>query len=288
MIPKWYNTRLVYPPGLCQVNPHLHLVICNRVLAESKVKMNSSTPNIGAASKADLPLEGRLLLLPLLMSFLNRYRPELDMLWVVLTYSPFLVPTYEYLSTRKTRFRKYPHPAMLAHILVAPLYILRWHARYAALRAWPQPEVLDLVLFAAFWASSVGIELSRTVGKGRGGLQVPLLRAGFQVAVALHGLCFAAAWYGVPGLVPSRDPAMFRATVKFFNWFASFRLAARLVGRLDPELAKSPAAMTSLAMMMSASYALWEAGLPNAVPVFMAGTGLLVLAKRTLAERMAR
>lgn len=244
----------------------------------------NSTNKIGATS-SDHPLEDWLAsstsanLHLLFTSFLNRYRPELDILWVLLTYSPFLVPTYSYLSAEKTRANNFPHPAMLGHILVAPLYVLRWHARYAATRVWPRPELFDLVLFTTFWVSSTSLEFSRV----RKGLPVPLFRAGFQVAIAMHGACFAAAWWAPGG----RDAALFRATVKFFNWFASFRGTLTLIGRVDPPLMKSPAAWTSLVMMTSASYAWWEAGLPDAAPVFMVLTGTLALIKQALTERIA-
>lgn len=230
-----------------------------------------------------VPLEGQLAastsnLVHLVTSTLSRYRPELELLWVLLTYSPFLVQTYSYVSSKKTRASQYPYPGMLSHLFLAPLYVLRWHARYAALRVWPQPELFDLILFAGFWLSSVSLEFSQ-VRKGRA---VPLLRAGFQVAIAMHGVCFAAAW------VQGRDPALFRATVKFFNWFASFRGTIRLLGYIDPSLMKSYKTMASLTMVASGSYAFWEAGLPMGVPLFLLSSAALVLVKRALTERIAR
>lgn len=230
------------------------------------------------------------------MTIVNRYRPELDILWVLLTYSPFLYQTYSYISSRKTRAHQYPYPAMLGHIFVAPLYILRWHARYAALRVWPKPEPFDLVLFATFWLSSLSLELSR-VKQGR---DIPLVRAGFQVAIAMHGICFAMAWTsssssssflpggGLNGQNQQAAALWFRATVKYFNWFASFRGGGRLLARLDPKLMKNPVAAVSMTMVTTGSYALWEAGIPNAVPVFLLSMAALVLGKRALAEKMAK
>lgn len=211
-------------------------------------------------------------------SFLSRYRPELDLLWVLVTYAPFLAQTYTYTSTKHTRARNYPYVVMMGHIFIAPLYVLRWHARYAALRVWPKPELLDLVLFTTFWISSVGLEFSQV----KKGPAEPLFRAGFQVAIAIHGACFAAAWLG------GRDPTMFRATVKTFNWFASFRGAMRLLRLVDPRLQKDYKSLMSLTILTSGSYAFWEAGVPSAAPAFLLGVGALVLVKRALVERTAR
>lgn len=243
----------------------------------------NSTSIIGAASVLSLEGGGFTTSTPsnlphLFSSTLSRYRPELELLWVLLSYSPFLVQAYSYTSPQYTRVRRYPYPVLLVHILVAPLYVLRWHARYAALRVWPQPEPTDLLLFAAFWISSASLEVSRV----KMGLAIPLMRAGFQVAIAMHGGYFAAGWVG------GRDPAAFRATVKFLNWFASFRAVGRLWSRIDRRLVKTPASAYSMTMMTSGCYAMWEAGVPNGVPVFLVATMALVLVKQALAGRIAR
>lgn len=243
------------------------------------LSMNATT--IGAVQV--VPLEGRVATttpspVHLFTSTLSRYRPELELLWVLLTYAPFMVQTYSYVSPRKTRVRQYPYPGILIHIFMAPLYVLRWHARYAALRVWPQPELFDLILFAGFWLGSVSLELSRV----RKGAAVPLVRAGFQVTIALQGAGFAAAW------VRGRDAALFRATVKFCNWFASYRSVTRLWAYLDANLAKNYAIASSLTMVASGCYAVWEAEVPYGVPLFLLSTAALVMAKRTLTERIAR
>lgn len=241
--------------------------------------MNATT--IGTSSV--LPHEGGFATstsnpLHLLLAVLSRYRPELELLWVLLSWSPFLARSYSYASPKVTRVSAYPYPSMLAHIFVAPLYVLRWHARYAALRVWPKPELLDLVLFSAFWLTSASLEWARN----RVGPRYPVGRAGFQVAIMMHGVFFAAAWWG------GRDPALFRATVKFFNWFASFRGARLLLARVDPKLMANYHASSSMIATTSACFALWEAGVPNAIPVFLVSVVALATAKQALAKRMAK
>ncbi|KAG6360480.1 hypothetical protein INS49_011542 [Diaporthe citri] len=211
-------------------------------------------------------------------SVLSRYRPELETLFVLVMYSPFLVQTFSYSSAKLTRARGYPYLPMLAHIFAGPLYVLRYHARYAALRVWPKPDTTDLTLFALFNVSSFLLELRRS----RSPYSTAVIRSGFQAAVLMHAVVFAASWFG------GRDAGLFRASVKFLNWFAWFRLTEKALPVMDPRLGqmKNFATKFELTMVMSASLAVWEAGVPAGVPVIVGMVAATLLGERVLAKML--
>lgn len=214
------------------------------------------------------------------LSVLSRYRPELETFFVLAMYSPFLVQTFSYSSAKLTRARGYPYLPMLAHIFSGPLYVLRYHARYAALRAWPKPDATDLVLFTLFNASSFLLELRRS----RSTYSTPVIRSGFQAAILMHGAIFAVSWLG------ARDAALFRASVKFLNWFAWFRLTGLSLPVMDPRLGqvKNYATRTELTMVLSASVAVWEAGVPAGVPLILGMVATFLLGERVLARMLMK
>lgn len=213
-------------------------------------------------------------------SVLSRYRPELETLFVLVMYSPFLVQTFSYSSAKLTRARGYPYLPMLAHIFVGPLYVLRYHARYAALRVWPKPDATDLVLFALFNVSSFLLELRRS----RSPYSTAIIRSGFQSAIVMHAVVFAASWFG------GKDATLFRTSVKFLNWFAWFRLTEKSLPVIDPRLGqmKNFATKFELTMILSASVAVWEAGVPAGVPIVAGMLSAFVLGERLLAKMLLR
>lgn len=213
-------------------------------------------------------------------SVLSRYRPELETLFVLVMYSPFLVQTFSYSSAKLTRARGYPYLPMLAHIFVGPLYVLRYHARYAALRVWPKPDATDLVLFALFNVSSFLLELRRS----RSPYSTAVIRSGFQASILMHAAIFAASWFG------GKDAGLFRTSVKFLNWFAWFRLTDRALPVMDPRLGqvKNFATKFELTMVMSASLAVWEAGVPAGVPIVVGMFATFVLGERFLARMLLK
>lgn len=213
-------------------------------------------------------------------SFLTRYRPELETLFVLVMYSPFLVQTFSYSSAKLTRARGYPYLPMLAHIFAGPLYVLRYHARYAALRAWPKPDTTDLVLFSLFNASSFLLELRRS----RSAYSTAVIRSGFQSAILMHAVVFAASWYG------GKDAALFRASVKFLNWFGWFRLVERALPVFDPRLGqmKNYATKFELTMVVSAGLAVWEAGVPAGPLIVLGMLATFMLGERFLAKMLLK
>ncbi|POS73539.1 hypothetical protein DHEL01_v208069 [Diaporthe helianthi] len=214
------------------------------------------------------------------VSTVSKYRPELETLFVLALYSPFLVQTFSYSSAKLSRARGYPYLPILLHIFVGPMYILRYHARYAALRVWPEPEITDLVLFVLFNLSSFVIELYRSKSE----YATAVIRSTFQGAILIHTGIFAASWYG------NRDAGLFRASVKFLNWFGWFRLVQKSLPMLDPRLGqmKNFATRFELALVSSTSLAVWEAGVPAGVPVITATIVTLVLGERALARMLLR
>lgn len=214
------------------------------------------------------------------LSALSRYRPELETIFVLVLYSPFLAQTFSYSSAKQTRARGYPYIPMLVHIFVGPLYVLRYHARYAALRVWPKPDSTDLVLFALFNVSSFLLELHRS----RSPSSTAVIRSGFQGAILLHAIVFAASWYG------GKDAGLFRASVKFLNWFGWFRLVEKSLPLFDPRLGqmKNTATRFELTMVLSASLAVWEAGVPAGLPVIVGMLATFVFGERALAKMLLR
>lgn len=215
--------------------------------------------------------------------FTTRFRPELELLWVLVSYSPFLYRTFQYASPKIARSRLYPWPPIVVHIFSGPLLVLRYHARYAAQRTWPRPETADLLLFSAFSVSSFLLEAYRS----RVPFMTPTIRTGFQAAILLQAVAFGAAWLGGDG---AGDPVLFRAVVKFMNWFASFRLTVGLAGFIDPRLeaAGNFAQRYEVAMVSSGCFAVWEAGVPMGVPVFLGLMAVFMLLQRAVAETIWR
>ncbi|KAJ0125314.1 hypothetical protein J7T55_006659 [Diaporthe amygdali] len=211
-----------------------------------------------------------------LQSGLSRYRPELETLFVLAMYSPFLVQTFSYSSPKLTRARGFPYLPMIAHIFSGPLYVLRYHARYAALRVWPKPDPTDLVLFSLFNLSSFLLEVRRS----RSSYSTAIIRSGFQAAILMHAVVFAASW------LRGQDPVLFRASVKFLNWFAWFRITERTLPVIDPRLRKMANFGTKfeLTSALSASLAVWEAGVPAGVPVILGMIATTVMCERVLAK----
>lgn len=214
------------------------------------------------------------------LSYLARFRPELELLWVLLSYSPFLVKTFQFTSSKFARARAYPHAPLVVHIFSGPMLVLRYHARYAAQRAWPRPEAADLLLFSAFSLSSFLLEARRS----RAPHATPTVRAGFQSAVLIQAVLFGTSW------ARGGDPAPFRAVVKFMNWFASFRATAALAGLVDPRLAAPGcfALRMELTMLASGCFAVWEAGVPAGVPAFLGLVAGFMVVERAVAEAVWR
>lgn len=202
------------------------------------------------------------------------------MLFVLALYSPFLVQSFSYSSAKLTRARGYPYLPMLVHIFSGPLYVLRYHARYAALRVWPKPDSTDLILFALFNVSSFLLELRRS----KNDYSTAVIRSGFQGAILMHTIIFAASWYG------GKDAGLFRTSVKFLNWFGWFRLVDRSLPVFDPRLGqmKNIATKFELTMVLSTSLAVWEAGVPAGVPATMAIIATFLLGERALAKMLLR
>lgn len=215
-----------------------------------------------------------------LQSASTRFRPELEMLWVILTYSPFLAKTAQFTSPKFTRARVYPYIPIMLHILSGPLLVLRYHARFAAQRVWPRPELIDLVLFSVFSVSSFLLQAYRS----KTPYSTPAIRTGFQVAILIQTVVFAASW------VQGGDATLFRAAVKFMNWFASFRMLERALGKIDPRLAqmKLYAQKFELTTILSACFAMWEAGIPGGVPIFLGLVAVFMIAERAVAETVSR
>ncbi|KAF3766170.1 hypothetical protein M406DRAFT_68540 [Cryphonectria parasitica EP155] len=219
--------------------------------------------------------------LPYIQNLCARYRPELEMLWVLLTYAPFLTSTFRYTSPKFARHRNYPPFTTTIHIFSAFLLVLRYHARYAATRTWPCPELPDLLLFAVFNISSFFLEAHRASVPQ----SIPVVRAGFQVSVLMHAAVFGASWVqrcsgGGGGQV------FFRASVKFMNWFASFRAIKELLGLVDPRLAqpKNTVASFEVTMVLSLPLGLWEAGVPAGVPASLVLLAGFLIMERAVAE----
>lgn len=209
-----------------------------------------------------------------LRATLSLYRPELEILWVLLTYAPYIPPSMAYTSRKLSRARNYPYIPLLVHILIAPMLVLRYHARYAATRTWPPPDVPDLVLFTVFNLTSFILEASRSSQHYNG----PAGRTGFQAVILIQTVAFSTSW------LQGRDPTLFRASIKIMNWFASFRILLQWAEKISPGLKKDYPLKWSSTVVLSANFAMWEAGVPGGVPVFLGLTALFMVLERTVAE----
>lgn len=212
--------------------------------------------------------------LPNLQATLSLYRPELEILWVLLTYAPFIPPSMAYTSRRTSQARKYPYIILLVHILIGPMLVLRYHARYAATRTWPQPDLTDLVLFSAFNLTSFILEASRSSQH----YNTPAGRTGFQAVILIQTVVFSASW------LQTRDPTLFRVSIKIMNWFASFRALSQWAEWISPGLKNDYSLKWSTTVVVSATFAMWEAGVPGGVPLFLGLSALFMVLERAVAE----
>lgn len=196
------------------------------------------------------------------------------MLWVLLTYAPFIPPSMAYTSRITSQARKYPYIILLVHILIGPMLVLRYHARYAATRTWPQPDLSDLVLFSVFNLTSFVLEAYRSNQH----YNTPAGRTGFQAVILIQTVVFGASWF------QGRDSALFRASIKAMNWFASFRALSQWAGWISPGLKKDYSLKWSTTVVLSATFAMWEAGIPGGVPLLLGLTALFMVLERAVAE----
>lgn len=154
------------------------------------------------------------------------------------------------------------------------MLVLRYHARFAATRTWPQPDVSDLVLFTVFNLTSFILEASRSSQH----YNTPAGRTGFQAVILIQTVVFGASW------LQRRDPALFRVSIKIMNWFASFRILSQWAERISPGLKRDLSLKWSTTVVLSATFAMWEAGVPGGVPVFLGLTAFFMVMERAIAE----
>lgn len=204
----------------------------------------------------------------------TQYRPELEILWVLLTYSQFLPDKARYASPKLARVRGFPHIPMVTHILASLTLVLRYHTRYAITRVWPHPELLDLVLLATFSLTSWVLQAARSTMSYCSSPR----RTGFQAAIIIQSVLFAASW------IQGRDPTLFRASIKLLNWFASYRFVAQWITRIDPTLKPNFIMQQSAIVILSAVFATWEADVPGGAAGFLVLVAALMVVERTIAE----
>ncbi|CAN8103910.1 unnamed protein product [Discula destructiva] len=179
-----------------------------------------------------------------------------------------------YSSAKVARARKYPYFPTIVHIFTGPMLVLRYHARYAATCEWPRPESADVVLLASFCVTSFLLEAARSALE----YVSPVWRTGFHAAIFIQPAIFSVSW------IRGGDPALFRASIKMLNWFASFRLLMPLLTRIDPNLKKNFVLQSSTNVLLSGVFAMWEAGVPAGVPAFLGLVAVLIIVERAIAE----
>lgn len=233
--------------------------------------MNTIIASNGTAPSIDPPSSH-------MQSVMEQYRPELEIAWVLLIFGPWLASAARFQSRKHAVARGFSYRTLLAHITAALLLVIRYHARFAATRTWPQPQLTDAVLFTIIAISTFLVE-KRSAKRQR-----PIERIGFQVAVVVQSATFVAAW------VLDRDAALFRAAVKFLNWFAWVRYFLVALPMVDARLgeAKNYRTRWDVAVSGSGCLIMWESGIPGGVPIFL-GLILVVFAvERVLARNALR
>lgn len=100
----------------------------------------------------------------------------------------------------------------------------------------------------------------------------------------MHAVIFAASWLG------GKDAGLFRASVKFLNWFGWFRLVEKSLPVIDPRLGQMKNAVTKfeITIISSAFLAVWEAGVPAGVPLIIGIIATILLGERALAKMLLR
>lgn len=217
--------------------------------------------------------------LPYLQSALTRYRPEAEILFTIALYSSFLAKHITLSTTpKRARARGFPYPTLLVHILTSYALVARYHVRYAGMRTWPVPDTTDLVAFTIFSLTRIHLEAIKARP------QPVAFRASIHTAILLQIGMFAASWLG------GRDPALFRTSIKLFNWFAWFRLTVPALDVIEPRLKpmRNIGPKVEVAALVSMSISLWEAGYPYGVPLQIGLLSLLVMGERAVAGMVSR
>ncbi|PSR80255.1 hypothetical protein BD289DRAFT_490938 [Coniella lustricola] len=207
-------------------------------------------------------------------SVVEQYRPELEIAWVLLIFGPWLASAARFRSRKHAVSRGFSYRTLAVHISAALLLVIRYHARFAATRVWPQPELTDAALFTAIAISTFLVE-KRSAKRQR-----PIERIGFQVAVVVQSATFIAAW------ALDRDAALFRAAVKFLNWFAWVRYFLVALPMIDSRLGMARHYRTRWDVAVSGSGCLimWESGIPSGLPIFLTLILIVFAAERSLAR----
>ena len=205
--------------------------------------------------------------------YLARYRPEAEILFCIAMYTPFLAQTFAYSSPKRARARNYPYLTLLVHAICGFSLVVRYHARYVALRVWPEPDNVDLAVFSVFALTSFYLQVWRSKGQG------PAYRAGFQASILMHPAVFAASW------LMGQDPALFRVAIKFIDWFSWFRFTVDLLPVIDSrlKLMKNFGTRLELTCILSGSVAVYQSGYPSGILLLFGLISATMIMERAIA-----
>ncbi|TDZ26445.1 Sordarin/hypoxysordarin biosynthesis cluster protein P [Colletotrichum orbiculare MAFF 240422] len=175
----------------------------------------------------------------------KQHQTALEVAWTFSIYLPLVLVSYRRWSSRKiARYAGLPYGPVVAHILLATVFLVRYYGRYAAAAAAGSPlvpDLFDLVFGVVFCLNSLQVAAHVTHGIA------PLARATFQV-LAIQVLVATVAGYA------RADAGWFRAGAKLFD-FTGVLVAAH-------------------------AFCLWEGDYPAGVPLFIVlFAGLLAVNK---------
>ncbi|TEA14257.1 Sordarin/hypoxysordarin biosynthesis cluster protein P [Colletotrichum sidae] len=196
----------------------------------------------------------------------KQHQTALEVAWTFSIYLPLVLVSYRRWSSRKiAKYAGLPYGPVVAHILLATVFLVRYYGRSAAAGSPPVPGLFDLVFGVVFCLNSLQVAAHVTHGIA------PLARATFQV-LALQVLVATVAGYA------RADAGWFRAGAKLFDVFALFRWLNRHASRLEG-FETYDAQFTGV-LVAAHAFCLWEGDYPAGVPLFIVlFAGLLAVNK---------
>ena len=188
--------------------------------------------------------------------FLRQWRPQIDLLYTIILYTPFLLPaaTRHFKSSKTAKMMGYPYKALLVHLIAGSIELLRYHVM--ALSAEPSADGIDVTL--CILQAVTSMLLCKGINRGN----KFVIRTSFQ-ALALQRMLATGISYA------TTSPTWHRASIKILNQFIYNRYLLGELVKLDIFPGGRPSAFSAL-VFASGSVALWEGDYPWGVPMFSA------------------
>ncbi|KAF3762832.1 hypothetical protein M406DRAFT_72819 [Cryphonectria parasitica EP155] len=212
-----------------------------------------------------------------LQAIFGRYSPELELLFRIAIFTPFIPKSMKHLKPKTNKAKNFPYIPMLVHLVTGPLQFIRYYAKYVTTRTYPLPDEVDFVLMSLFLLSSALLQISRSKANST------IIKTTFQTTVIQQGVPFFLGYHW-------NDANLFRLSVQLLNWFSWFRITHRVLPRVVPHRFKGLGKYVvcyEATLVLSSCVAMWEVGYPGGVGAFLGILTVLLSLERTLTRNIA-